>query len=239
MLSMTTLAKSVKRPIQSHFGCKHCGKTFVLESRYLAHRCKQMSREQEFQSPMGQAAWGYYQTWLRTMKRMPPPPKSFLTSKYYRTFINFAQFVNKVDLPRPEKFIWFMVEKSFQPTMWMSDDVYVLYLEFLDYKVSPLEQAKLSVETLLNIADKNDIDVSKVFDVMHPQDLIHLIRTRKLSPWLLLNSKKFKQYYAGKITSEQRIMLETMVRPEYWGKKFAEHTKEIEIIKRYVAEMNV
>lgn len=242
MLIMNNVGKTSffqKQKTRAQYNCKYCGKSFIFENRYLSHRCKQMQREEEFQSPIGQAAWNYYQKWMRTMKRMPPPPKSFLTSKYYRSFINFAKFAQKVDLPRPEKFIWLMVERSFQPTLWTSDDAYVLYLEFLDYKVSPLEQARLSVETLLNIADKNNIDVTDIFNVITANEIMHLLRTRRLSPWFLLNSKKFRQFYVEKTTPEQKIIIETIIRPEYWAEKFEKHPEDIKIIKRYVTEMNL
>lgn len=240
MLSKNIIALKSKKPYVTQYSCKYCGKAFVLETRYLSHRCKQMQREEEFQSPVGQAAWNYYSKWMRTMKRMPPPSsKSFLTSKYYRSFINFVKFAQKVDLPNPEKFIWLMVEHDFPPTLWTSDDAYVLYLEFLDYKVSPLEQAKLSIETILNYADKNNIDVANVFDIITANEIIHLLRIRRLSPWFLLNSKKFKQFYIEKTSTEQKIIIETIIQPEYWIEKFKKYPEDIKIIKHYVTEMNL
>ena len=73
----------------------------------------------------------------------------------------------------PEKFIRFMADKKFTPTMWMTDDVYSMYIEFLDRKASPLEQAKLTTTTLMNVADKHDVDVCDVSSVIDPQDVIH------------------------------------------------------------------
>jgi len=170
---------------------------------------------------------------------MPPPAGAFTTSKYFRTFINFTNFAKSVDMPLPEKFIWLMVEKDFSPTMWMQDEVYSMYLEFLDHKTSPLEQVNISVDTLLTHAERLHVDVSNIFDQLQAPDIIQLLRTRKLSPWLLLLSKKFKLMFANNTTSEQRIILETLIQPERWITKLKDHTKEVETIKILVQELGI
>lgn len=239
---MISLASEKNMPIRKGFTryrCKYCHHVFVREDRYLAHKCKQMKREEEFKTPLGQTAWQYYQLWLRKQKRMPPQPTSFLTSKFYRTFINFATFAKSVDLPMPEKFIWLMVEKGWPPTLWTNDTVYTQYLEFLDYKTTPLEQVKLSIETLISYTNKHDVDVSEAFDKMLPTEVIHLIRIRRLSPWLLLFCKSFKKMFRERVSVEQKVILETLIRPDHWAEKFAEHGKTIEKIKHYVEELNL
>lgn len=205
----------------------------------MQHKCKQMKRDEELRSPEGQAALNYYQLWMRSMKRMPPPASSFLTSKYFRTFINFTQFAKRVDLPRPDKFIWLMVQKGFSPTMWTNDDVYAIYVEFLDMGAKPMEQASLSIETIMSYADKHEIDLSEVFVHMEIHDIIHYLHVRKLSPWLLLFSKTFKQSLVQRANSEQQIILENLIRPEYWPAKFERHPDEVATIKRLVAEMGI
>lgn len=228
-----------RETVQARFTCKYCHRTFVSEDKYLAHECKQMKRDAELKSPQGQAAWGYYQQWMRQMKKLPPPAQSFVTSKYFRTFMNFAKFVKDVDLPMPDKFIWFVTQKQFTPTMWMSDDVYTLYLEFLDRKVPPLEQAKISMNTLLNYADRRDFDVSEFFDRVEPYEVMHMVRVRKLSPWILLTSKKFKQFYIERTNDEQRMILESLIRPSYWAEKFKENPEALAQIRQIVEALGI
>lgn len=223
----------------AQFVCRYCHRVFVHEHRYLAHKCNLMKREEELKSPTGQAALHYYQLWMRTMKRMPPPAAAFGTSKFFRTFINFVAFSKAVDLPTPEKFIWFMVEKNFPPTIWTNDEVYTLYLDFLDHKTTPLEQVKVSMDTLFAYADKEQIDVSQVFTKLHPSDIIHMLRVRKVSPWLLLLSKKFKEMFVTKTNAEQKIIIETLIQPDRWMIKMSEHKKEVDRIKLLVQELGI
>lgn len=225
--------------IQSRFTCKHCHKVFVLEGRYLTHQCKQMKRDEEFRTPLGQAAWHYYQLWMRAMKRLPPPGPAFLSSKYFRTFINFVKFARRVELPRVEKFIWLMVQKDYSPTMWMNDDVYSIYLEFLDRKTSGIDSATLSIETIIAYSDKHEISLPEVFNHMPIQAIIHLLHVRKLSPWLLLFSKTFKEAFIHRTNPEQKIILENLIRPSYWPDKFAQSPDEVSKIKMLVAEMGI
>ena len=239
MVDLNSIMPIRREQVHARFVCKYCHRVFVHEDRYLQHECKQMKREAEFKSPTGQAAFHYYQNWMRYLKRMPPPAASFLTSKYFRTFINFTKFVRDVDLPRPDRFVQYMVEKGFTPTMWMSDDVYTLYLEFLDRRTSPMDQAKLSIDTLLNMADRHDVDVSDVFTKLEPHELMHLLRVRKLSPWLLLLSKKFKSYFVTETNDEQKIIIESLVRPSYWADKFGNHPDDIANIKKCISALDI
>lgn len=198
-----------------------------------------MKREKELQTPQGQAALNYYQLWMRTEKRNPPSAAAFMTSRFYRTFMNFVEFSKRVDLPKPEKFIWLMVQKKYSPTMWATDDAYTTYLEFLDRKTSPMEQVALSIDTLLAIVDKQGIESSEVFNALSVQDIIHMLRTRRLSPWLLLRSKKFKQLYTTSTTMDQRLVIDNLIRPEYWGDKLNDHANEVASIDKIVAEMGI
>lgn len=221
------------------FTCKHCQKSFVRERSYLEHQCKQMKRQEELQSPTGQAAWLLYQSWFRAMKKMPPRSEAFIASKYFRTFMNIATFVQRVSMPKPEKFVWLMVQKDFPPTMWLLDEAYAMYIDYLEYTATPIEQVQISIDTLFSLAEKNDVDVDQVFTKIHPNDLIHLVRSRRLSPWLLLLSKKFKEYFVKVVTTEQRIILETLIRPENWVERFEKHKDTVDKIKQCVRELNL
>lgn len=221
------------------FKCKYCGKQFVREHHYLNHKCKEMIRDEELRTPTGQAALNYYQLWMRTMKRNPPTASAFLTSRYYRTFMNFVEFTRAVDLPKPEKFIWLMVTKNYMPTLWTTDDAYVMYLEFLDRKTPPMEQALMSVDTLIKVADKNNIDLSDVFTVLTVQDLIHMLRTRRLSAWLMLFSKKFQHMYVNVANLDQRLIIDNLIRPEYWEDKVLDHADDVKQIKELIEEMGI
>lgn len=223
------------------FVCKHCHKSFVREMAYMEHKCKQMKRAEEIQTPLGQTAWHYYSLWLRSKKRAPPNSiQTFVTSKFYMTFVNFVKFAQSVSLPEPERFIrWATADRDYQPALWCTDFAYAEYIEYLDRRVDPMAHAKISVSTVLSEADKLGIDVAELFDHIHPNDLIQLIRLRKLSPWFLLLSKSFRDFFSTKATPEQQVLIESMIRPEYWATQFDNYPKEIGVIKLYLKELGL
>lgn len=224
---------------EARFTCKCCHKVFVKEYAFLEHRCKQMIRLEEFKTPIGQSAWQHYQMWMRQQQHMIPPPSSFLASRYFRTFINFVKFSTSVHLPFIDKFIWLMIHKKYPPTIWTNDDVYAIYIEFLDLKASPFDQVQLSIQTLMKLADNGNVDVSSVFDVITPTNMIQLLRTRRLSPWLLLFSSKFKVWFVNNTSNEQKMILESIIRPDYWSDRIDENVEDVDNIKLFVAEMEI
>lgn len=198
-----------------------------------------MIRQEELRSVDGQAGLAYYQEWMRSMKRMVPSAEAFASSRYFRAFVSFAQFVKRVRMPKPEKFIAWMVTKDIPPSMWTTNDVYSMYLEYLDHNTSGIESAMLSLETLFAYSEKNDIPIDKVFVQMPINDVIRLIQLRKLSPWVLLFSKTFKDALMYRASPEQRAIIESLVKPEYWIDKMARKKQDVEQIKRLISEMGI
>jgi hypothetical protein len=206
----------------------------------MAHECKQMKREAELKTPEGQSAFNYYQTWMRLKRRHSFSSTSFLASNYFRTFINFVKFTKQVKLPLPDTFIKLMVQRDFPPTMWTNDEVYSQYIGFLDSNIDPMNQVAMSISTLLDYADKQEIDISDIFEAINPNELIQMIRIRRLSPWLVLFSQKFKQMWVNRLSDEQQSIMESLIRPEYWGDRLDQQTVITkDQIKKCVSELGI
>ena len=225
--------------IQQHFSCKYCNAKFVTEERYLRHRCKQMERDEEMKTPIGQAAWAFYQAWMKAYRRMVPGIDSFTKSKYYRSFVRFAEQVKRLNIPDPESFIALMKDKDINPTIWTNDQVYAMYLEYLDRRATPLSQAKITINTLFDVAEAAECEVNEVFNVLQPNEVIMLLRERQLSPWILLFSAKFKDMLINRVSDEQRIIMESIIRPQYWGMKFKKCPNDVETMRKYVKELGI
>lgn len=232
------MVPKVGSQIKQYHVCKWCHKSFVREATYINHECTQMKKDKELATVDGQAAWQYYHTWMMKKKRMPPIPGSFVTSNLFRTFINFAKFAKKVQLPVPNTFITWTIKKDYPPTMWMLDEIYTQYLEVVDNDIPPLEQVQTSFKAIFDYADIHDIDASDVFDVINPNELIQLVRVRKLSPWLLLFSGRFKARFSG-LSEEQRAILETLIKPDVWAQKKEQYKSDINTIKLWVSELGI
>lgn len=224
--------------IDSNFECTYCSKQYVREDAYMKHRCKEMDRADEIKTPIGQAAYLHYSTWMNMNKRRAPTIEVFTTSRFYVFFIKFAGYIKRVSIPDVESFISLMVERDLSPSLWLHDKVYVLYIEHLDRKVGPMRQATTTINTLFKIADAAQCDVSEIFNHMHPAEVIQLIRQRRLSPWILLNSQKFKHLYASS-GEDHRSVFEELIRPMFWKIRFDKNPKVVSLMKQYVDELGL
>jgi hypothetical protein len=224
---------------EAHFKCNHCGHSFVFEDRLLKHKCKQMIRKEEFQTPVGQAAWQHFQIWMKANHRLVPAAKSFLHSKFYNAFMRFAKFCKDVRIPDPETYIRYMIQLDAQPIMWTNNEIYANFIEYMDKNVPAVKNAKITIDTLFNTAEDMGCSIDEIFDKIDPNDLIQLLIQRKVSPWLLLLSSKFKAMYSQRMTRDQRILLETIIIPKIWAKKLKDNPNDVVKIERFVKALGL
>ncbi len=234
----TTSKNDTQHIFKPTYECKYCEQTFKIESRFINHHCKEMQKAEDLKSSVGQAAWLYYQKWMQAQKKPVSQPSSFLKSRHFNAFINFAKFVKRVKLVDTELFIHMMKDKSVQPQLWTHDQMYALYLEYIDRNTTPTKQATITMKTLAKIADAADCDVSEVFSMVHPIEILEMIRERKLSPWLLLRSVKFRAMLE-QVSDEERAVFEQLIRPSYWSAKFEINPKIVQRMTLLVKELNL
>jgi hypothetical protein len=224
---------------EANFRCSHCGHNFVYEDRLLKHRCKQMLRKEEFQTPLGQAAWQHFQTWMRSNHKLIPAAKAFLHSKFYGAFMRFAKFCKDTRIPDPELYIRFMIKLDIPPSMFTNNQIYAAFIEEMDKNVPAVKNAKITIETLFNTAEDMGCTVDEVFDKIDPNDLIQLLIQRKVSPWLLLRSPKFNKLYHSRMSKDQRMVLETIIIPKIWAQKLKNHPEDVEKIEQFVKALGL
>ena len=132
-----------------------------------------------------------------------------------------------------------MNEKDISPTIWTNDQVYAMYLEFLDRQCDPHQMAQITINTLFEVCEAAECDVSELFDVLTANEVIHLLRQRRLSPWVLLLSPRFVEFYGKKVSSEERMAIESIIRPSYWKTKFSKNPDTVKQMRKYVAELGL
>lgn len=208
----------------------------MSEYRYVMHQCREKIRYELLKTVLGQAALKHYETWHKLCGRVPPHSSTFLVSIYFKSFVDFAEFVRKVKLPNPEHYIRTMIEKKLQPSSWVKDEVYVMFIELMDNATDPIEHIKITLKTILTICEKADITQEEFFNLITPPELAQMIRQRQISPWLLLNSQLFKKYLIKCNESEQQA-LEVVIRPDFWCKKFTENPDGVKKVKKYIKEL--
>lgn len=225
--------------ITSTYECSFCNKEFKREKSFLDHTCEQRQRHEMLRTDLTtKNAFRFYEMWMRIQKRSVQSPASFLKSKNFKAFVDFASFVKKVRLVDTETYIRMMVNKRIQPSYWVSNKCFSMYLTYIDHKKTPMQHAKITINTLLNIAEAAECDISDVFTVLTPHETMFLIQQRKLSPWLLLRSKKFKSMILM-LDDDERCKIEELLQPEKWIIKFQQHENAANTMKKLVTELGI
>lgn len=221
--------------------CEYCGHTFVKNKSYNDHCCPQMQKSHIFETPLGRAAFFYYKDWLRLKNRSPDVSgNTFLQSKYFSSFINFVNYSNKMLLPDKQSFIKYMVQLNMLPIHWCSDEVYVEYIRNLDTYFTPLQQAQITKKTVHELATIFECSTGEIFNHLLPGDFIRLLKARKLSPWIILLSAKFKNYLVTKVSKEQNsIIVDTVINPTIWKNKFENNKELLEVMRQEVQNLKL
>lgn len=220
------------------YQCTYCHKAFLREDAFLLHKCEMMKREDEIKTPVGQAAWSYYQKWFKSQKKKVEINQFINSKRYYRSFIRFADFVQRVRLIDIDIFIQMMREKDIPPQLWTNDQVYSLFLEYLDHTASPIELGEKTAKFLYQIAETLETKVEDVFDQLQPGDVMQFIRERRFTPWLLLRSRRFRQYLQS-LDGEEREQFANLMKKEFWSYKFDNNPEIVKWMDTKAKELNI
>jgi hypothetical protein len=167
-----------------------------------------------------------------------PSIETFTTSKYYRSFINFAEYVQKLKLYKPQRFIELMHEKDISPQLWCRNEPFQFYSLWLDMVSDPIEQAGGTVDTLFNLAEIFKCKPSEIFDKVTSPELADLIRQRKLSMFLLLCSNKFKDKLKQMDELEIQEVFDSVNRV-YYAERFERDPTVVAQLKQIAAEIGI
>ncbi len=234
----TTANKKSKQKKQNDYVCSFCNKTFLRESAFIDHVCVPMQRHQKMKTSEGVAAWMAYSTWIKSMGKKVPPQSGFLTSRFYQSFIKFAEFVRSVKTLDVEQYVRYMVKLDIPPVIWTHDAIYEEWVRVTSIERSPIKNVQLTTLFLLNYCDKHEIDISAVFQHITCPQLTEWIKTSTVSPWFLLGSVQFKSWMKLLDDDEKRYLTDVL-NPSEWMEKIKSNPNTMTKIKQIVAELGL
>ena len=218
--------------------CKFCDTGFVNEDRFIKHECKQMRRDAEIRTPVGMSALNYYKIWMTGKKRMTPNAEQFLNSKLYTTFVKFAKFAVKSGIPNTEQYIKYMIRQEVDPVIWTNDEMYGNYLQYLDRGTDPYKQAATTVSFIEKVADALECETGDIFNSLTPNDVIVMLQQRRLTPWILLHSAKFRAFIQS-APGEQQKQMGAIIKPQNWTQRRKDNPKAVQVMKDIVRELKL
>lgn len=226
----------VKVTIPGKLICEHCHKPFSKETALINHKCKQMERYEKIRTPEGQVALLAYQTWLKVQRRSVPDLSTFANSATFTHFIKFGAWCIKARV-NVEQYVRFMVNRGFNPSMWIRDDVITAFLSEND-KQHFQDELLDCVNVLFDLADAFDVDVSELYAVLTIDEIILMLKSGRLSPWIVFISSGFKQKIKAEATEEQMEEFNESFDVNVWQQRL--NNKElVQQVRRYLSHMGL
>jgi hypothetical protein len=221
------------------FVCKFCEREFKRESSFLKHSCKEKERFELMSSYIGKKSYFFYELWMLSYKRKVPTIEVFMTSQYFNAFVRFAEYVDKVKLYSPDLFIKLMKELDISPTLWCDSELFDVYQSWLDMRHDPMDHVNTTVETLFNLTEIfNCQTVKDALFKLHPREMIQLIRNRKISLYVVLCSKVFKEVIS-RMEAHDKHEMSRLLNVDYISKKFDSDKKLLTDVKTIVGELGI
>jgi len=204
-----------------------------ISDKVLAERLRTKDNEEVIK------AFEYQKIYSRVQRRRPTKDiDSFIRTATYPHFIRLLKFAKAVNIPDIEYYLRTMIRSKRSPTTWTTDKSYRIFLERMNSSTSALKSIGISATELQSMASKLSIPVSELVDFMTIEEVLQLVRQRRLSPWLILQSPSFKK----KISTSDEGMQQTttkIIDPTYWTIIMAQNTEAVLLARKVVKALGI
>lgn len=216
--------------------CKFCSKSFTQLTSLNTHMCVKKQRHQDSNHVGPRLGFRSFQRFFElTSKSIKQKSlEEFIDSPFY---IDFVKFGNHLDNLRPlylEKYIDFVITNGVKLKDWTKDFVYDLYIENLIKTEPPNTAIERSISTIIEWSEKNNTVFNKFFYNVSANESIFLIKTGKISPWVLYLSSTGGELLE-KFNDEHGKLLGDIIDPGFWMKKFKK-TDDIEYYRNLLEQ---
>lgn len=209
---------------KEYYSCKYCEKILKSEKAYIEHYCEGRKRHDKLTTINGQIAFHIYQRWVKIQSARIVDYDNFKLSRYFHALCRFAKYYKAIKgLEDLDDFLYMMITKRIYPTNWMDSRVIAYYFAELE-KVNPREKIEKTCKNILKICESYECETNEFYNQVEFHIMIEFIRVHKLSPWILLNSKRFFTWLESLADYEQDVM-DAFIDVDQWQKVFKKDPK--------------
>jgi hypothetical protein len=229
-----------KKKMEQNYQCKFCGTKFHKESTLTTHMCVKKRRHMDLNSTGSRFGFRAFQRFFErtTNAKALKTTEDFINSPYY---IDFVKFGNHLALLKPvhiERYIDFVIMSGAKLKDWSKDFVYELYVEDLVKKEPADSAVERSITEMSDWCEKNNVPFDKFFTSISANEAAYLIKTGKISPWVLYLASTGDQLM-NKFNDDHAKMIGAIIDPGFWMKKFKKADEDVDYIRSVLEQANL
>ncbi len=212
--------------------CQYCKKAFEKLSTLSTHMCVKKRRHMEIDTPASRFGFRTYQRFyeLTMAAKKPKTQQEFIDSPYYIDFVKFGNHLANLKPVYPEKFIDFVIKNGVDLKNWTKDYVYYTYVEDLVKKEPADAATDRTITEILEWTATNNVAFNEFFSRISANEASHMIRTGKISPWVLYLSESGGSLMDS-FTADHTPIISAIIEPGVWMKKFKQNGDDVDYIK--------
>lgn len=216
------------------FKCEFCNREFVRERTLINHLCEKkrrwMNRDEKYVQ-IGFEAWKTYYKMAGMNKTKEKTYKDFMSTQYYLAFTRFGKHVLNTNMVNWQQFIPFVIKNNIKLDHWCRDSIYEKYVHDVCRKEDVYTAMERQIKIMEDWARDNNDDWTEFFKKIQPGLAIKLIRTGKLSPWIILNSKTVEEFLFPRMTDEQFQIIMDFINWDVWRVKMVNDKEDTAFVK--------
>ena len=218
--------------MKQEFQCKYCSAKFHKESTLATHMCVKKQRYLDIEQPGPRLGFRAFQRFyeLTTTSKKLKTIQEFIDSSFY---IDFAKFGNHLASLKPiyiDKYIEYVIHAQVKLKDWNKDFVYDLYIEDLVKKEPAVSATERTITEIINYCNTNNIPFEKFFLEVNVNEAAHLIRTGRISPWVLYLAPS-GELLMNRFTEDHAKMIRLVIDAGFWMKKFKKDSDDVDYIR--------
>lgn len=226
--------------MEQKYECKFCGKKFHKETTLNTHVCVKKQRHQDINSAGSRFGFRTYQRFYElTMNSQKARTHSdFIDSQYYIDFVKFGNHVALLKPVFPEKFIEFVIMNGVKLKDWTKDFVYDTYIEDFIKKEPAMSAVERTINEITEWCETNKVEFSKFFSSISTNEAAYLIKTGKISPWVLYLCAGGADLM-NRFNEEHGAMMHNIIDPGFWLRRFKKEADDVDHIKSVLEAANL
>lgn len=219
--------------------CKYCEREFARIATVSTHKCQPRERFIYITKTVkGVAFYNLYKQYCGSKRYRVLPHIEFTSSTLYTFLHKGYEFARKKNIPNIGIFFEYTVKKGIPVQLIGFEETYQEYLTYIDTEMEPSDCIEQSISWIIRHCNKMDVEPSKFFNHINTNTLLHDIKQRRLTPWILLSSEKFRTKMLNS-SPEQYNVFSYYVNLIAWKHKMKTDSVTLSLAKRVVKELDL